>query len=90
MDDIPQTSDSQDGRDDAQRVEELEQVNHEFAELVELLLDRLEGEQDDEQYAYSFQSGWKEKEQDSVKDELASDDLDAQLREIRQLKQKYR
>ncbi len=72
-----------------ERLAELEQVNEEYAELVQLLLEHIEGEEEEE-YSYSFQSGWKEKEQDSTREELASEDLDAQLREIRQLKERYR
>lgn len=74
---------------DRQReVRELERVNDKFAELVQVLLDRIEGEKE-ESYAYSFKDGWKQKQEDTTKDELQSEDLDAQLREIKQLIEKY-
>jgi len=81
--------DRDDPEDPQERMEELEQVTEEYAELVQLLLEDIDGNEE-ESYSYSFQSGWKEKEQDSIREELASEDLDAQLREIRQLKERYR
>lgn len=85
----PGAPDDTDPEDPQKRMRELEQVNEEYAELVQLLLEQIEGKKE-ESYSYSFQSGWKEKEQDSTREELASEDLDAQLREIRQLKERYR
>lgn len=74
--------------DPQQRIEELQRVNSKYEELVQILIDRIEGEEEEE-YAYSFEEGWKQKREDSNKDELDAEDLDAQLREIKQRIQQY-
>jgi hypothetical protein len=75
--------------DRANNTEELKKVNAAFAQLVQILIERIEGE-DQSEYAYSFREGWKEKKEDDIQSELQSEDLDAQLREIQQLIEKYR
>lgn len=74
--------------DTQQEAEELRRVNEKYGELVDVLLDQIEGEKE-QAYSYSFRDGWKENEEDAIKDELASDDLDAQLREIKHLISRY-
>ncbi|MCJ7429136.1 MAG: hypothetical protein MUP66_01975 [Candidatus Nanohaloarchaeota archaeon QJJ-5] len=74
--------------DPQQEIEELRHVNAKYAELVELLLDQIEGEEEQE-YSYSFRDGWKENKKDQIQEELESDDLDAQLREIKHLIDRY-
>lgn len=74
--------------DPKQAIKELRHVNSKYAELVEILLDQIEGEQEQE-YSYSFTDGWKENRDDEISHELESEDLDAQLREIEHLIETY-
>ncbi|MDY6777386.1 MAG: hypothetical protein SVU32_01860 [Candidatus Nanohaloarchaea archaeon] len=86
----PGTGQQEEPVDTRRRIEELERVNEKYEELVEVLLDQIEGkDRQKEEYSYSFEEGWKRKREDATKDELEAEELDAKLREIKQLIDRY-
>ena len=68
---------------------QLEKVNTKLVQLVQLLINRLKGPDEDE-YEYSFGQGWTPQKHDDMKEKIEEEDPGKQLEAVKKLLRNYK